>query len=39
VVLDINANQIITVQEGVGVVNQQKFPILGAIKRPPGSSN
>ena len=30
VVLDINANQIITVQEGVGAVNQQKFPILGA---------
>ena len=30
VVLDINANQIITVQEGAGVVNQQKFSILRA---------
>jgi hypothetical protein len=30
VVRDINANQIITVQEGAGVVNQQKLPILRA---------
>ena len=30
VVVDINANQIITVQEGAGVVNQQKVPILRA---------
>ena len=30
VVLDIHANQIITVQEGTGVVNQQKFPVVRA---------
>ena len=29
-VLDIHANQIITVQEGTGVVNQQKFPVVRA---------